>query len=74
MEWLRWIITVAALAGALYLGRDYGRTEMLAQMGEQAIAEREAANAEVREQLEAGKEIPADIFGVYTINRVKITG
>jgi hypothetical protein len=55
MEWLRWIITVAALAGALYLGRDYGRTEMLAEMRGQAIAERDAANADLVEQLESGK-------------------
>ena len=55
MEWLRWIITIAALAGTAYVSRDYGRTEMLAEMREQAIAERDAVNAELREQLDAGK-------------------
>jgi len=55
MEWLRWIITIAALAFTGYVARDYGRTEMLAEMREQAIAERDAANAELREQLDAGK-------------------
>jgi hypothetical protein len=55
MEWLRWIITIAALAGTAYVARDYGRTEMLAQMREQAIAERDAVNDELREQLDAGK-------------------
>lgn len=55
MEWLRWIITVAALAGALYLGRDYGRTEMLAEARAQALEERDRVNADLVQQLEAGK-------------------
>jgi len=55
MEWLRWIITVLAIAGAVYVGRDYGRTEMLAEARKQAIDERDQANAELRDQVEAGK-------------------
>lgn len=55
MEWLRWIITIAVIAGAGYLGRDYGRTQMLAEMRAQAITERDQANADLRDQLDAGK-------------------
>lgn len=55
MEWLRWIITIAVIAGAGYLGRDYGRTEMLAEARKQALDERDQANAELREQVESGK-------------------
>jgi len=56
MEWLRWIITVAAIAVAGHIGRDYGRTQMLAEMQKQAIAERDATNAELETELAAGKE------------------
>ena len=49
MEWLRWIITIAVIAGAGYLGRDYGRTEMLAEARKQALDERDQANAELRQ-------------------------
>lgn len=55
MEWLRWIITVAAIAGAAYVGRDYGRTEMLAEARAQALEERDRVNADLVQQLEAGK-------------------
>jgi hypothetical protein len=56
MEWLRWIITVAAIAIAGHMGRDYGRTEMLAEARAQALDERDRVNADLVEQLEAGKE------------------
>jgi hypothetical protein len=56
MEWLRWIITVLAIAVAAFVGRDYGRTQMLAEMQAQAIQERDEANAELRDQVDSGKE------------------
>ena len=56
MEWMRWIITVAVIVIAALAGRNYGRTQMLAEMQAQAIKERDEANAELRDQVDSGKE------------------
>lgn len=54
MEWVRWIITVLAIAGASYAGYKHGRAELLTEVQAQAIKDRDEANAKLQEQIAAG--------------------
>lgn len=63
MDFLKLIGTIGMLSFVVWLihqdGKQSGRNEMLIQAQAQSIKERDEANADLREQLDAGKESAA---------------
>lgn len=56
IEWLRWVLILALVAGAYLEGKRQGVTEKTVEVQAQAITDRDAINAELETELAAGKE------------------
>lgn len=56
IEWLRWVLILALVAGAYLEGKRQGVTEKTVEVQAQAITDRDAINSELETELAAGKE------------------
>ena len=56
IEWIRWIVVIGLIVGGYIEGKRQGAQDQLVQYQAQAIAERDQANADLRDQVAAGKE------------------
>lgn len=56
IEWIRWVLILALVAGAYLEGKRQGVTEKTVEVQAQAITDRDAINAELETELAAGKE------------------